>query len=267
MANLDEFLTDLTQTTIPTLDTEAKSQFGPFKTSILPIPHSIPLSFNTQISIEEPTQTTRMLLGLMKRRNEFLYLQAIDHAAHTVNFATMIGLSIREINLLYTQALLQGIGKAFFLNLAMAPRSLTADENKDLQKHSILSFLILRKFDYPEILAYGALYHHVSYSKALGYPDPEGDIQDAVEKVAQEYGFSKFVPNVVLPTAIPHKHWQLYSIVYLTNALSAAIDFTKSYKKPLELSEVAHDFESYWTEWYNPDLREKFHQYVDWLRK
>jgi hypothetical protein len=243
--------------------------FAPTTSTSVPYATTVPLISENKIKVSPPDRVTTALLQALKRSDEHAFFHATNHATHAYNFSVRLGLSPKEVNELYYASLLHDIGKVFFSDLVKLPRKLTTEEYREVLKHTIMSFIILSACEFTRLIVLSGLFHHLSYDKKSGYPLPNAELIDTVTFIAHKINFP--VPSWSIQDfeKVPKKEWELLSIVVLMDALDAAIDPNRSYKSPLELSQVAKDFETAqlygWEHMFNPSLKPAFLSYLEWL--
>lgn len=107
--------------------------------------------------------------------NEIINLADIRHGIRVAKYSLMIcnGLSSLNINKqkLYAACIFHDIGKAFLdQNILNKESSLSSEEKKHIQNHSIYTYCELVNMGYSETVAKWALYHHENFDGS-GYPN------------------------------------------------------------------------------------------------
>lgn len=249
--------------------TDLSTVFSSPKSTKVPYVTTVPIIPNTNISITPPDRVTTALLHALKRSDEHAFFHATNHATHSYNFSINLGLSAQEVNELYYASLLHDIGKVFFADLIKLPRKLTSEEYQEVLKHTIMSFIILSACEFPRLVVLSGLFHHLSYDKKNGYPLPNDELVKTINFIAKSINFPAPNWSVRDFNEVSTKEWDHLSVLVLLDSLDAAIDPNRTYKSPLELSQVAKNFETAplysWEHMFNPALKPTFLSYLEWL--
>lgn len=115
--------------------------------------------------------TIELLLATLDARDN----ETSDHsqrvAKYTVLMAEKLGLSKTECSSIYRGALLHDIGKIGIPDhILLKPGILTPEERKEIQKHPVIGYQILKKIDYLSDVSEMVLCHHEKFDGS-GYPN------------------------------------------------------------------------------------------------
>lgn len=115
--------------------------------------------------------TIELLLATLDARDN----ETSDHsqrvAKYTVLMAEKLGLSKSECSSIYRGALLHDIGKIGISDqILLKPGKLTPEERKEIERHPIIGYEILKKIDYLSDVAEMVLCHHEKFDGS-GYPN------------------------------------------------------------------------------------------------
>lgn len=243
------------------------SIFGSTIHNKLPYPTTIPIR-DTSIKLSKPTAATIALLESVRQSDAHSYFHSTNHGAHTYNFASYLKLNESETNELYYASLLHDIGKVFCSELVALPRKLTPEEQSIVQNHTIISFVVLSACGFKNLIAYSGLFHHLSFNRLNGYPKIDTELTDRICEAAHHLHLP--IPHASLLdfTNIDEKTWSLMSAISLMDSLDASVDPHRKYKKPVHFSNILEDFENSqwsWKTMFNPEHKQAFIEYVDWL--
>lgn len=243
--------------------------FGTHSQTYLPFPTSIPL-IDKHCEIPLQKANTSALLESMSHADRGSYAHATNHAAHVYNFAHFARLTKEETICAYYAALLHDVGKLYYMEYVKLPRKLTPDEKSELNKHTILSYVILSSCGYPDTVRYSGLFHHYNHNTKYGYPQINDSLWTTILSVASEYG----LPVPKEPTTdfshITQRQWYILNTVTVLDSLDAAIDPNRKYKTTVKLTDVCDEFDKCdigWKALFMPELKKPFEEYVKWLEK
>jgi hypothetical protein len=243
--------------------------FGLHEQTYLPFPTSIPLGPQHTV-LPAPRSTTMALLESIRHADRDSYAHATNHAAHVYNFAHIAGFTAQETTDAYFAALLHDIGKLYFMELIKVKRKLTPHEKNEVNRHSILSYLILSSCGYSDTVRYSGLFHHFNKDRKWGYPQINQQLTIDIIEMASEYGLPVPKESSANFSHISERQWMIINAVTLLDSLDAAIDPNREYKTALKLSDVLGDFETNainWSTLFASELKKPFEQYVKWLEK
>jgi hypothetical protein len=259
----------LKQFIVPSFPHGFATIFGMHEHTYLPFPTSIPLGRQHTV-LPTPKPTTAALLESMRHADRDSYAHATNHAAHVYNFAMLAGLTPQETSDAYYAALLHDIGKLYFTDLVRLKRKLTLEEKNEVNRHAVLSYLILSSCGYSDTVRYSGLFHHYNNDRKWGYPQINQQLTIDIIETASEYGLPVPKESSTDFSHISERQWLLINAVTLLDSLDAAIDPNRKYKIVVKLSEVIRDFETNSINWdtlFSPILKKPFEQYVKWLEK
>ena len=170
------------------------------------------------------------MLTLLKTADEYIFTHAVNVGILTMSLAESLGFSDVPLRDIGTAALLHDVGKILVPEEILSKKgSLTGDERKIVENHSLLGARQLMKIkDLPKLATIVALEHHMKYDGS-GYPHIKG----------------KWKINIVS---------QMLSIADVFDALSTK----RPYREPMSPEEVEKILRRESGVSFNPFLLERF---------
>ena len=137
-------------------------------------------------------RTTGKLLIKLQKHNGWGCSHSIHVSHYAVEMGRCLGLDEREINALFTAALLHDIGKLFIpVKILNKAGSLTRAEYRLVKWHTWFGYLLLKVLGYPEMICRAVENHHERYDGNGYHKKKDAGLFAEIISVADAYDAMK----------------------------------------------------------------------------